>query len=202
IRESVGMVETKETRVLVFTTTFHPIAGPAEEALHTLMEKMPDVQFDIVTTLFSKDARNVASPLKNVAIHRVGWGTPLDKYLLPFLGAKVAKGLAREHGYLFSWSVMASYGTLAALSVRRSGRIPLLVTLADQHIGWVERLFIRMVMRKDDQVYASLPDQAKKLSSLSARMSTKKSLGDGDAFANQVRFAYAQTLQAQYKKSV
>ncbi|MBU2103732.1 NAD-dependent epimerase/dehydratase family protein [Patescibacteria group bacterium] len=194
--------EPKETRVLVFTTTFHPVAGPAEEALCTLMEKMPEVQFDIVTTLFSKSAVGAKSPISNATVHRVGWGSPLDKYLLPLLGARVARMLAKEHEYLFSWSVMASYGTLAALSVRRNGKVPLLVTLADQRIGWFERMFIRIFMRKSDQVYASFPDQTKKLASLKDRMSLRKSLGEGDAFANQVRFAYAQTLQAQYKRSV
>ncbi len=200
IRESEQTEEARELRVLVFTTTFHPIAGPAEEALCTLMKKMPEVQFDIVTTLFSKSAAGAACPAENATVHRVGWGSPLDKYLLPILGARRARKLAKEHQYLFSWSVMASYGTLAALSVRRSGKIPLLVTLADQRIGWFERLFIRLFMRKTDQVYASLPDQTRNLASLSERMSTRKSLGDGDAFANQVRFAYAQALQAEYKK--
>ena len=43
-----------EKRVLVFTTTFHPISGPAENALATLMEQMPGMQFDIITAAHTK----------------------------------------------------------------------------------------------------------------------------------------------------
>ena len=186
----------RENRVLVFTTTFHPVAGPAEEALLALMKRMPEVSFDIVTTCFSKAAAHMPSPVTNATVHRVGFGTSFDKFLLPFLGARLARRLARDNAYLFSWSVMASYGTLAALSVRQYGKLPLLVTLADQRIGWLERLFMRLFLRRTDQVYASLPEQGKDLAPLASRMVAKKSLGEGDAFANQIRFAYAQLLRA------
>jgi len=188
--------EKKELRVLVFTTTFYPIAGPAEEALCALMQSLPEVQFDIVTTLYSSSAKGAACPVPNATVHRVGFGTPLDKYLLPFLGAALGKGLAKKHGYLFSWSVMASYGTLAALATRRDRKLPLLVTLADQSLSFHERAFLRLVIGAADQVYASRPEQGRRLRSLEARMRDRRTLGEGDAFANQVRFAYAQFLDA------
>jgi len=185
----------KEPRILVFTTTFHPIMGDAEHALCRLMEKMPDVHFDIVTATHAPEARDAICPVTNVTVHRVGPGTRFDKYLLPFTGASIGKKLAREHDYLFSWSVMASYGTLAALSVRRARTLPLLVTLADQRMSWYERLFLRLVMRNTDQVYASLPEQGSKIASLAERMSQRRSLGAGDTFANQIRFAYSVFLE-------
>lgn len=197
IKESGEVSARKEARVLVFTTTFHPIEGPAEQALCALMEKLPDVQFDIVTTLYSKEARNAICPAVNATIHRIGWGTPLDKFLLPFLGGGIARKLALEHDYLFSWSVMASYGTLAALSVRRDRKLPLLVTLADQSLKFHERMFLGLVMGKIDQVYASKPEQGQKLGSLESRMRARRTMGEGDAFANQIRFAYSQILNEQ-----
>lgn len=190
----------KELRVLVFTTTFHPIAGPAEEALCALMQSLPEVEFDIVTTLYSFSAKGAACPVSNATVHRVGFGTPLDKFLLPFLGAAFAKRLAKRHAYLFAWSVMASYGTLAALATRRDRKLPLLVTLADQSIGLHERLFLRLVIGAADQVYASRPEQGKRLKSLEARMRARRTLGEGDAFANQIRFAYAQLLAKEAKR--
>lgn len=197
-----GTVETpKENRILVFTTTFYPIAGPAEEALCTLMEQLPDVQFDIVTTLYSSKAKGAVCPAPNATVHRVGWGTPFDKLLLPILGGGVASKLARTHSYLFSWSVMASYGTLAALSVRRDHKLPLLVTLADQRLGWHERLFLRLILGGTDQVHTSTPEQGRTLGSLARRMSERRTLGAGDAFANQIRFAYSVILSSQ-KRSV
>jgi len=159
------------------------------------------VQFDIVTTLYSKDAKGAECPAANATVHRIGWGTPIDKLLLPFLGANVARRLAREHDYLFSWSVMASYGTLAALSVRRDRKLPLLVTLADQSLKLHERLFLHHIMGKVDQVYASKSEQSRKLGSLESRMRDRRTMGEGDAFANQIRFAYSQILNEQARRT-
>ncbi len=146
-------------RILVFTTTFYPIVGPAEEALCDLVASMPWMHFDVVTSLYSADARDASFDAKNVTIHRVGFGNPMDKYLLPMLGARKGRELAAAQTYLFAWSLMASYGALAALSVRRAAHMPLLVTLADQHLVWYERLFLRFVLGRADQVYASTSEQ-------------------------------------------
>lgn len=200
IKENAEVRTMKEARVLVFTTTFYPIEGPAEEALCALMKQLPDVQFDIVTTLYTKKAKDVECPAQNATLHRVGWGTPFDKLLLPFLGGSIARTLARKHDYLFSWSVMASYGTLAALSVRRDRKLPLLVTLADQNLALHERLFLRLIIGNVDQVYASKPEQGQKLGSLESRMRARRTLGEGDAFANQIRFAYSQLLNKRERK--
>lgn len=184
-----------EKRVLVFTTTFHPTSGPAEDALVKLMERMPDIQFDIVTAAHSKDAFSVPGIVPNATVYRVGFGNRFDKFLLPFLGTRKAVQLAGKHAYLFSWSIMASYGTLPALAARRKNLIPLLVTLADQTLSWYEILFLRVVLTQTDQVYTSMPEQSKKLAPLEERMRSRKSLGNGDSFANQIRFAYAAILR-------
>jgi UDP-glucose 4-epimerase len=183
-----------ERRVLVFTTTFHPIMGPAEHALCRLMDSMPDVHFDIVTAAHTKEAKHAVCPAGNATVYRVGWGTKFDKYFLALLGGIQGRTLANTNQYLFSWSVMASYGTLAALFVRRERKLPLLVTLADQSLSWYELLFLRIVLGRADQVYASSSDQSRKLDPLSERMTARKSLGEGDAFANQIRFAYSSIL--------
>lgn len=187
-------VQPKDKRVLVFTTTFYPVMGDAEEALMALIKRMPDIHFDIVTAAHTKAAIGMSSPVANATIHRIGSGNFFDKYLLALRGAGVGRRLAREHDYLFSWSIMASYGTLAALSVRRAANLPLLVTLADQQLTLHERLFLRLVIGRADQVYASLPEQGNKVASLERRMKERRSLGEGDAFANQIRFAYSSIL--------
>lgn len=184
-----------EDRILVFTTTFHPIVGPAEQALMVLMQKLPETQFDIVTTLHSAETRDIPSPLPNVHIHRVGFGTTWDKYLLPILGARKGGELMQSHRYLFMWSLMASYGAIAALRARKQKAVPLLVTLADQRLRWYERLFLRFLLGKADQVYASTMNQKRSLGSLEKRMRQQRSLGAGDSFANQIRFSYSQLLK-------
>jgi hypothetical protein len=184
-----------EKRIMVFTTTFDPVSGPAEDALVELIQKMPNIQFDIITAAHTKDALHIPSKLANASVYRVGYGNRFDKYLLPIFGIREALGLAHKHKYLFCWSIMASYGTLPALAVRKSKRIPLLVTLADQSLSWYERLFIRLILSQTDQVYTSIPEQGRKIISLEKRMRARKSLGTGDTFANQIRFAYSAILR-------
>lgn len=184
-----------EKRIMVFTTTFDPISGPAEDALVELIQKMPNIHFDIITATHSKEALHVPSKLKNSTVYRVGYGNRFDKYLLPVLGIREALTLARKYKYLFCWSIMASYGTLPALVLRKGKLIPLLVTLADQSLSWYERVFIRVILSQSDQVYTSIPEQGRKLISLEKRMRARKSLGTGDTFANQIRFAYSAILR-------
>jgi UDP-glucose 4-epimerase len=183
-----------EKRILVFTTTFHPVAGPAEDALVVLAKKLPGIHFDVIAGAHTKDAFSISSVADNVTVHPIGLGTRFDKYLLPVLGRKKAFELTGKNSYLFAWSLMASYGALPALAVRKNKLIPLLVTLADQTLSWHERAFLRLIARHSDQVYTSVPEQAEKVVSLEDRMRGQKSLGAGDALANQIRFAYSQIL--------
>lgn len=178
-----------EKRILVFSTTFHPIEGPAERALRLLMEDVPDLSFDVITTRYTGAQLDEHMLQDNVRVHRVGYGTRFDKFLLPLLGARRARMLMKENRYLFAWSVMASYAAATAL-MARSKEVPLLVTLADQRFTWYARLFLRLVLRGADQVFASTTYHQTRVAPLVERMRNKKSLGSGDVFANSVRFAY------------
>jgi hypothetical protein len=187
-------------RVLVFSTTFHPIEGPAERALAELMHQMPELTFDVITTRYTSDMEAYTTHSENVHIHRIGNGTPFDKFLLPFLGSAKARALIQEHPYLFAWSVMASYGAMAATLARGADSMPLLVTLADQRLTWYSKLFIRFMRSGTDQVYASAAFQEEHIAPLLRRIRAKKTLGKGDAFANQLRFAYSNLLQKELTK--
>jgi UDP-glucose 4-epimerase len=162
-----------ERRVLVFSTTFHPVEGPAEKALVALMKSLPDVRFDVVTTTFSRSAADAPSPVPNAVVHRVGWGTPFDKFLLPILGVGKARELQKKNRYLFMWSVMASYGGLAAALSKRASSLPLLVTLADQRTrrSSLKKAATSFVMSRAD-------------------------VGSDDAFANAVSVAYGGFLSS------
>lgn len=188
-----------EKRVLVFSTTFHPVSGPAEEALVELMRQMPDVKFDIITAAFSPDAKNAPSPVSNANLYRVGAGRSFDKYLLPILGFRVARKLYKKHSYLFAWSIFASYAALAAIFLKRTSGLPLLITLADQNIqqvsAWKQRL-LRVLLSDADQVYGIDSKDERDAARLLNRLSLRRSMGEGDAFANQIRFAYANILKA------
>lgn len=188
-------------RVLVFTTTCYPDIGPAEEALLLMAEKMPNIHFDIITACMRKDCERETQYTKNVTIHRIGSGTRLDKYLLPIEGATKARALAAEHTYLFVWSLVASYGALAASRVSRSTQLPLLITLADQEMRLPTRIIVRSLLRSADQIYASSKRQEATLQQLLRHGHERRSLGEGDAFANAMRFTYADALRFVERKN-
>lgn len=199
VKEEIGQVAGAEKRVQVFSTTFYPHAGAAEHALCDLMRAMPNIHFDVITTKFSKDTMGDACEIPNVSLYRVGYGYRFDKYLLPFMGAKVARSLQQKHTYMFRWALFASYGALAALFARNSRQLPLLITLADQKLGnipWYVQFILKRILGTADQVYATDTREAQKAISLSKRTTLLRSIGSGDAFANQVRFAYSNFLRA------
>lgn len=201
LEEHRGTVQAPGSRVLVFTTTFHPVAGPAEEALCDVMRALPAVHFDIITAATSSASKAAACPVSNATIHHVGYGRWFDKYLLPFWGAYKAQQLHREHTYTFAWSLMASYGALAALLLKKITGLPLLVTLADQRIAGslVTRNVLRIILRGADQVYASAAVQGEAALQLARVKKMRATMGDGDAFANQLRFVYQQFFEARSK---
>jgi len=189
-----------EQRVLVFTTTFVPDAGPAEWALVDLMQALPEVQFDVITTVFSEQGRTPTDLGDNIHIHRVGKGSVFDKYWLPLSGARVARQLQAKHSYIFAWSLFASYGALAA-QLSRHTDVPLLVTLADQRlrsIPWYLRFVLRFILGDADQIHADDTREAKTAISLSKRTKLVRSIGRGDAFASQLRFAYSNFLRQRF----
>lgn len=191
-------IKKKDKRLLVFSTTFHPIAGPAEEALCDLMQAMPDVHFDIVTTLYSQSAKGALCPVGNATVYRVGFGNPFDKFLLPFLGFRVARKLHHEHKYIFAWALMASYASLAALFLKRATGLPILLTLADQFfddVPWHSRFAMSMILKGADQVYSSERAQEKTASIIAKRAHMRASIGEGDAFANQIRYSYSALIR-------
>ncbi len=204
VKQEVGEVVPQEQRILVFSTTFYPHAGPAEHALCDLMRALPHVQFDVVTTKFSKDTMGDACDIPNVTLYRVGVGRPLDKYLLPLAGARVASRLRRQHSYMFKWSLFASYGALASL-LSFGPHIPHLITLADQKLGnipWFTRVVLRHVLGTADQVYAMDTYEAKSAVSLAKRTALVRSIGQGDAFANQLRVAYGNYLRTRIEEKI
>lgn len=192
-----------EKRVLVFSTTFHPVAGPAEDALCDLMAAMPDVHFDVVTTRFTRGASGYVCPVLNAEIHRVGRGHWLDKYLLPILGYRKAKELHAKHAYVFAWSLMASYAAVAGIFLKHGSGLPLLITLADQDISRVpfwKRWLLRFVITDADQVYGADSSQERRAAGMTSRRTLRKSMGEGDAFANQIRFAYSECVRRRLER--
>jgi len=195
--------ERHERRILVFSTTIHPVAGLAEDAFVDLARALPSVQFDVVTTRFVQNTDNMKSLAPNVAIHRVGLGFTIDKFLLPILGFFASRNLASRHTYIFVWSLMASYATLAAVLFKRIKQTTLLVTLADQNLDDLSLIYgiiFRGIISNADQVYGTHGEQEAAAMRSTRKTLPRNSLGEGDAFANALRYVYADIIRRRQEK--
>lgn len=188
----------REKRVLVFSTTVHPIAGLAEDAFLDLVRALPDVHFDVVTTRFARGARAKAPLVPNVTVYYTGVGLTFDKYLLPLWGFFTGTSLFFKHRYLFTWSLMASYAALASVLLKSVFRTPLLITLADQNLDdlpLVRRRLLSLMLSGADQVYGTHGIQEQYAMRASGQRLPRNTLGEGDAFANALRYAYADIVR-------
>jgi hypothetical protein len=185
-----------EKRILVFSTSFFPVEGPAEQALYKVIQEMKEVQFDIITTKHTQQETGLVLP--NATIHRIGKGDRFDKYRLIFAGVKKAKELSEMHSYIFTWAIMASYAAMAAAYFRRSSQAPLLISLADHRIEearpWI-RWMLRRILKRADQISTSSIQQEQGVSRLGPDLRAFRQNASGDAFANQMRFLYNTKLK-------
>jgi len=143
-----------ESRILVFATTYYPDAGLAEERLAELARMMPETEFHVVTTKFRRGLKRVERQ-DNVTIYRLGVGMPIDKYLLPILGAFKARQLDRELHFRFMWSLMASYGALAGVILKILGSKAGFIIAhhaSELYGGWKAKV-AGYAERRADQVY-------------------------------------------------
>jgi len=197
--------EPPEKKVLVFATTYYPDLGPAEEALFELSKQMPDTEFHIVTTKWKKGRLDIEE-VGTDTVHRVGFGSWLDKYLLPFLGFVKAHQLNKKHRYRFVWSIMGSYSGMAALMFRLANKeTNLLMTLDDKemsHTGIKARILTpiyKLILKRAGTIYVSniaLAQGAALLKDIPAVTGT----GDTKSFMNKVRFAYTSLANKQEQK--
>lgn len=105
-------------RVLIFATTYFPLVGGAEVAMREVTNRLPDFDFDLICARVQPGLASTER-IGNITVHRVGFGHPFDKYLLPLLGPIKALFLGRAPRPAprapIIWSLMASYGGFAAL---------------------------------------------------------------------------------------
>lgn len=191
-------VKKGEKRILVLTTSFTPHEGTAESALRELMQRMPEFQFDVITSWNDRSFASIEKQGEHVTIYRVGRGDRFDKYRLMYQGLRKAKELSKQHSYLFVWAIMASYAAIAAARFRREKETPLLITLADQQLDrlpLVFRMIVGSVLKTADQISTSSAHQEEGVSRIAPRHALSRSNRSGDVFANQIRFVYNSLLR-------
>ncbi len=210
IKETVNYfksVQLPDKKVLVFTTTYYPDMGPAETALFELAREMGNTEFHIITTKSRKTLPGYEQR-ENCHIYRLGSGNILGKYLFPLRGAFKARELDRKHHFRFAWSVMASYGGLAAVLFKLMyPGINFLLSYdktEEEKRGRVKaRLFFpifRLIFKQADSVHVSdiTLEKRAKLYNPNLDISVMDSAGKG--FVDQIQVTYNHLLNKQEKK--
>ena len=120
-------------KILIFSLTYYPFeVGGAEIAVREITDRIPDVEFHMLTLRFDPTLPR-EERIGNVVVHRVGWSTSrLSKLFFQFYAAFAASRLhSREH-YDATWALMAhAAGVPAALFKLTHPRVLLLLTLQE-----------------------------------------------------------------------
>ncbi len=153
------MMQQKKIKVLIFSVTYFPFIGGAEVALSEIIQRLPHIEFSIITAKLSKKLLDLEK-INKVNVYRVGTGNKLDKYLYPFRAFLFAKKLQQQQHYNLIWSMMATWAGIPALWFKlKFPQIKYLLTLqsgdSDLFIWlrtWFWYPFYRMIYRRADHV--------------------------------------------------
>ncbi|MDQ4086404.1 MAG: glycosyltransferase [Pseudomonadota bacterium] len=140
-------------RVLIFALTYFPYTGGTAVAIKEITDRLPDIEFDMVTLRFDARLPRVER-IGNVLVHRIGFVkkdvSTDDLYALPLHANKhwyqlwatfSAMRLHRHHPYHAIWAVMAHAAGIPAGLFRSFHDVPYLLTLQEgDPTDYVERL--------------------------------------------------------------
>ena len=123
-------------------------------ALKEIMDRLFDFEFDVITARLDRHMSK-EDRIGNINVYRVGFGSVLDKFLLPVLGFLKSMELMNKNSYLASHSYQVSYGAGAAyLSKLFFKNIPLIITVQEgknlEKQGFFINFFRRWIIRKAD----------------------------------------------------
>ncbi len=150
-----------KTKILVFIPQYLPEQGPAEQAVAEITQRLIGYDFHLVTSRMDKKLPR-QEKIGRVQVYRIGWGSRIDKYLLPWWGVGRALALKKRNNYEAVWGVMASYGGLAGVIFSWLSRISLLVTLFPQKKKKIWWPIYRFIFQRAHhlQVLAEMSDKA------------------------------------------
>ena len=159
------------TKVLIFSLAYFPKhVGGAEVAIKEITDRIPDIEFHMVTNRFDSTLPR-EEKVGNVVVHRIGITTPnpsmsdlkrwplnLNKPLFQFWAAWKALTLHRTYRFDATWAMMAhSCGVPAAIFKTAHPSVPFILTLQEgDPIAYIEKkmrplwpLFARAFTRAD-----------------------------------------------------
>ncbi|MHB1316291.1 MAG: glycosyltransferase family 4 protein [Minisyncoccota bacterium] len=92
-------------RVLIYSIAYYPLIGGAEIAIKEITDRIPEIEWHMVTRLFEKkDLRYEV--IGNVCVHRVN----CPKIFFPFVGFWKGRKLHKEKTFDIVWSMMTYAG--------------------------------------------------------------------------------------------
>ncbi len=117
-------------KILIFSLAYYPKVGGAEVAIKEITDRITDVEFDMVTLRFGKEAK--LEQVGKVLVHRVGFGGGyISKILYLPLAAAEAFILNRQKKFDAAWAMM-SYMTVPLMLLRMMGSsLPYVLTLQE-----------------------------------------------------------------------
>lgn len=117
-------------RILIFSLAYFPHVGGAEVAIKEITDRIPDIDFSLITLCMAGEARE--EKMGKVQVYRVGNGASyFEKILSVPRAAMLAARLHRAHPFDAFWAMM-SYMVLPITLLRWVGiRKPYLLTLQE-----------------------------------------------------------------------
>ena len=145
-------------RILFFSTAYFPFIGGAELAVREITDRLPDVEFDLITAKLKRGLSDFEK-IGNVNVYRIGAGNRiLDKPLLPNLGFLKAINLHKKRKYDLVHGVMASQGSAAAYIFKFFyPKVPFVLTLQEGDLGRnspFDRFWQKRIVKKADAIIA------------------------------------------------
>jgi len=104
--------------ILIFSTAYLPLIGGAEIAIKEITDRIGDYSFFLITAKIDPSLASFEK-IGNVEVYRVGIGSKIDKFLLPFLGLKKAREIDKRNKINIIWSMMASQASVAAARFKK-----------------------------------------------------------------------------------
>ncbi len=140
-------------KILIFSFAYYPIEGGAEIAVKEITDRISDIDFDLVTTRFSKSHLK-KEKIGNCTIYRIN----TSKNLYPFKALFLATKLHKAKAYDATWAIMANWAGFAALFFKfRFPEVSYILTLQEgDPISYIKRkvwfvypLFKKIFLRAD-----------------------------------------------------
>ncbi|MEK7124965.1 MAG: glycosyltransferase family 4 protein [Patescibacteria group bacterium] len=144
-------MNSQKPRILILSTSYLPLVGGSELAIKNITDRIPDVEFDMVTGRFGQAPSR--EKIGNIEVFRVGgrfiqFSLFLPKVFLPCAIFFMAQRLMRQHRYALIHVFQASQAAGAAWPLKKIyPSVPVLLTLQEGKALNAQPWFIRTLRK-------------------------------------------------------